>query len=58
MKYPVVVHKSEYGNDVQMALWLAVQELTKENNKLKAENDMLEARLDNLERRIALLESQ
>jgi len=58
------------GQDVQMALWLATQELIKENSELrkgledgktqlpslKAENSQLKSQLDNLESRIAALE--
>jgi len=50
--YPILQrgdNRTVSGQDVQMALWLAVQELTKENSQLKA-------RLDSLESRIALLE--
>ena len=37
------------GQDVEMALWLAVQKLTERNDQLKAENDDLAQRLSRLE---------
>jgi hypothetical protein len=41
------------GQDVEMALWLAVQELTAQNKQLKDQNDAINRRLADLEARFA-----
>ncbi|MEM5805871.1 MAG: hypothetical protein QXD72_02025, partial [Candidatus Aenigmatarchaeota archaeon] len=41
--------KTIKGDEVQMALWLAVQELIKENKQLKSELERLEAKVLKLE---------